>query len=244
MARAATEWVALLEVDRELAAVVPKAEARAATESATARSRALDPGAWDIIAEYGERSDWLGLLVLDGFVTRAMICEEETTIELIGPGDLLRPWDHDGDYALDVIKTRWRVLEPARLALLDRDFAERIARWPALMAEILARMGRRNRWLAVRLTISQLSRINARVAYFFWHLAERWGHTTREGIAIPLRLTHEQIAELIGAERPSVSIALQGLHDEGFLERMPDATWRVPLDLPQRLEELLRGSDD
>jgi CRP/FNR family cyclic AMP-dependent transcriptional regulator len=203
----------------------------------------LDTGPWDAVTEYGDRSTWVGLLVLDGFLTREMICEQETTIELMGPGDLLRPWDHDGDYALDVIQTRWRVLQPVKLALLDQEFALRIARWPTLIAEILSRMGRRNRWLAVRLTISQLSRINARIAYFFWHLAERWGHTTREGIVIPLPLTHEQIAELIGAERPSVSLALQRLRDQGFVERMADESWRVPLDLPQRLESFLRNPD-
>jgi CRP-like cAMP-binding protein len=234
----------LLEVDRQLAAVVPKAELEAARDSAWVQLRVLKPGSWDAVADYGDCSGWLGLLVLDGFVTREMLSEQEKTIELIGPGDLLRPWDHDGDYALEIIQTRWRVLEPVQLALLDRDFARRIARWPTLIAEILSRMGRRNRWLAVRLTISQLSRINVRIAYFFWHLAERWGHTTHDGIVVPLRLTHQQIAELIGAARPSVSVALRRLREQGFVERIPDESWRVPLDLPQRLEELLRSSDD
>ena len=63
--------------------------------------------------------------------------------------------------------------------------------------------------------------------YLFWHLAERWGNHTPEGIVIPLRLTHAQIGELIGAQRPSVTTALSRLGGEQLLFiRLPDGSWR------------------
>ena len=50
--------------------------------------------------------------------------------ELLGPGDLLHPWERDHTEPF-VAGARWDVLEPARLAVLDRRFAAVIGRWTA-----------------------------------------------------------------------------------------------------------------
>ncbi len=234
------EYLQVLDVDHELADALPAAQLEDARAATRARVLKLEVGGWDATGEYGERTSWLGLMILDGFVARETSCQEETAIEVIGPGDLLRPWDHDGEYPLESITTHWRLLEPTSLALLDDEFAQRIAPWPALTAAIIARTGRRARWLAVRLIISQLRRINARVFYLFWHLGERWGKHTPQGIVIGLRLTHAQIGELIGAQRPSVTTALSQLSEQGLVVRLPDGAWRIPSDAPDKLDEMLR----
>ena len=56
---------------------------------------------------------------------------------------------------------------------------------------------------------------------------------------IPLRLTHAQIGELIGAQRPSVTTALSQLGGEQLVIRLPDGSWRIPSDTPDRLDEML-----
>lgn len=233
------EQVAILDVDLELAGALSAEQLELARGHTQARVQRLPVGGWDAIGEYGEQTTWLGLLILEGFVARETSCEQETAIEVIGPGDLLRPWDHDGEYPLASITTRWRLLEPTLIALLDDEFAQRISAWPALTVAVIGRTGRRARWLAVRLIISQLRRIDARVFYLFWHLAERWGNPTPEGIVIPLRLTHAQIGELIGAQRPSVTTALSQLGGEQLVIRLPDGGWRIPSDTPDRLDEML-----
>ena len=47
----------------------------------------------------------------------------------------------------------------------------------------------------------------------------------RDGVTIPLRLTHEVIAQIVGAQRPTVSTALHALSREGLLTRRSDHTW-------------------
>jgi CRP-like cAMP-binding protein len=44
-----------------------------------------------------------------------------------------------------------------------------------------------------------------------WHLADRWGYERSGGTALPLRLTHDVLADLVAARRPTVSRALSQL---------------------------------
>jgi CRP/FNR family transcriptional regulator, cyclic AMP receptor protein len=228
----------ILDLDSDLAAAVPEEERERARAGALAHTRTLPRGAWDAIGDYGECADWMGLLVIDGFLARETTCAAEAVTEIIGPGDLLRPWDHDGDYPLEGITTAWQVLRPVTIALLDADFARRAAPWPALTVTILARIGRRARWLGLRLLISQLPGVPIRVFYLLWHLSERWGERIDGAMRVPVRLTHEQIAELIGAQRPSVSSAIASLRAEGVV-RLPGNGWQIPLDTPALIDRML-----
>jgi len=230
---------ALIDLDQDLAAAVPEERRDAARRAVRARTRTVERGAWDAIGEYGECADWMGLLVIDGFLSRRTSCGEETVGEIVGPGDLLRPWDHDGEYpVVEDITTSWQVLEEITIALLDAKLAARLAEWPALTAAILARIGRRDRWLGLRLLVSQLPGVELRVLYFLWHLAERWGEATDGVLRTPAPLTHEHIGELIGAQRPSVSHAVGALREQG-VRRVPGLGWEMPLDTPATIEAML-----
>jgi hypothetical protein len=86
-------------------------------------------------------------------------------------------------------------------------------------------MAERAQRLAVTQAISQLNRVDRRLLALFWHLAERWGRVSRDGIVVPLALSHRLIGELVGARRPTVSTALAELAREGQLARRQDGTW-------------------
>ena len=58
-----------------------------------------------------------------------------------------------------------------------------------------------------------------------WHLAERWGRVSRNGVILPLRFSHEFLAKLVGVRRPSVTSAISRLRHEGIVERRPDGSW-------------------
>src|SRR5581483_11740169 len=124
-----TDAPSVLDLDPGLAAVLPEGDRPAARAASPVCARPLAPGEWDAFAEYGGREDWLGLLLAAGFLSRSIECVGETVSEILGPGDLLRPWDQDGDYPVPGIDTKWRVLEPATIAVLDGEFAARIAPW-------------------------------------------------------------------------------------------------------------------
>jgi Crp-like helix-turn-helix domain len=53
----------------------------------------------------------------------------------------------------------------------------------------------------------------------FWHLAERWGRVSGNGVLVPLALTHRILGQLVGARRPTVSTALRELANREQLIR-------------------------
>jgi CRP-like cAMP-binding protein len=82
----------------------------------------------------------------------------------------------------------------------------------------------RSRRLASLLTITQQHRLDDRIQLLFWQLADRYGRVGPEGVRLDLRLTHELIGHLVGAHRPSVSVALARLQDAGVL-RLEAGRW-------------------
>jgi CRP/FNR family transcriptional regulator, cyclic AMP receptor protein len=90
---------------------------------------------------------------------------------------------------------------------------------------LLERWAGRTRRLAVLQTISQLNRVDRRVLTLLWHLAERWGRVTPDGVLVPLALSHRMLGQLVGARRPTISTALGELIRAAELIRGPDGTW-------------------
>jgi hypothetical protein len=178
---------------------------------------------------------WLGLLVLDGLLVRQLNVAGLRCSELLGPGDLLRPWDDDEDGGTLDCQAGWRLLEPTRFALLDESFAAEAARWPALTTELLERSLRRARAQSVLLALGQARRADVRLRTLFWHLADRWGRVTPAGVILPLHLTHTVIAELTGLRRPSVSLSLRELERSGDIVRLEKASWLLALGSSREL---------
>jgi len=168
---------------------------------------------------------WLGLFLVDGVMIRTVRVENRVACEVFGPGDLFRPWDADGEYAPLSVCLGWRVLRTTRLAVLDVDFARRVGRWPTILSELISRVARRARALALNHAASHLSNAETRLTILFWLLGERWGRVGTAGITVTLPLTHETLAMLVGVRRPSVTLALGRLSDAGMLERHASDRW-------------------
>jgi hypothetical protein len=100
-----------------------------------------------------------------------------------------------------------------------------MGQFPEVGAVIVDRLNARAHRLATTQAISQLTRVDRRLLALFWHLAERWGRVTGEGVVIGLTLSHRMLGQLIGARRPTVSIALGELARQDVLVRRPDGTW-------------------
>src|ERR1700744_5677594 len=167
----------------------------------------------------------LGLLVLDGLLSREVILDKPLATELVGQGDLLRPSDRDAEAPPVPFGVSWTVLEPARLAVLDPPFARALGQWPSAMAVVLRGASNRAHSLAITLAVSNLRRVDVRLLMLLWYLAERWGRVTPDGVIVPLRLTHAPLARLVGAQRPSVTTAIRQLEEEGHLQRTPERLW-------------------
>ena len=120
---------------------------------------------------------------------------------------------------------RWAVPERARIALLDDRLIAVIRVWPAIGRALFERMAQRATRLATLRAIAQLPRVDQRLMAFFGHAAERWGRVATDGLIVPLQLTHETLGRLIGARRPTVSLALKELAAAELLQRRSDGSW-------------------
>jgi CRP-like cAMP-binding protein len=210
-----------LDADPELGEALPREEQERARHQLVARTIDLPAGRWDAEGMHSSGTG-AGLLVLSGILLRDVDLGRRASIDVLGVGDLLRPWDADGPVEDLPITTRWTILERARLAVLDERFVQAAARYPLIIDALFARSARRQRWLSVRLVVNQLVRLEDRLLLALWGLAERWGRVTPDGIVIPVGLTHSALARLVGARRPSVTSALGELSRERLLERTED----------------------
>ena len=122
----------------------------------------------------------IGLLVLHGLLIRRVGVDGRFGAELLGEGDVLRPWQGQDAFPGVARSTGWQVLESARMAV---------------------------------------------------------GRVRTDGVILPLRLTHNVLADLVAARRPTVSTALGELIRDGLLRSVPNG-WVLVGEPPGELLEL------
>jgi CRP/FNR family cyclic AMP-dependent transcriptional regulator len=219
---AARDLVRLLDADPELGERLAPEDRDRARHQLVAEVLRVAPGRWDAAGAVDPATQPLGLLILDGLLLRDLDLGRRASTEVLGTGDVLRPWDSDSAASDLPFAARWTVLEPLRLGVLDQRFLVGAARYPSVIDAVFARATRRNRGLAARLVVNQLVRLEDRLLLALWTLADRWGRVTPDGVLIPMGLTHSALARLVGARRPSVTSALGDLSRDRLLERTED----------------------
>ena len=223
-----TERIPLLVADAELAAAVPDAARPTAQRLVVVPSLTLDAGAWTPDLRGANDDEAFGLLVLEGRILREVCVGDRRSGALFGAGDVLRP--SDPSESMVPHRVEWTVVEPGTVAVLDDVFVTAARRWPGLTACVGARLAQQADRLALHLAISQLPRVEQRVVALLWFLSDRWGRVTPEGVVVPIRLTHEALGRLIGAQRPTVSLALSALDEAGSVRRTPRGGWLLHHD--------------
>lgn len=198
-----------------------------------ARRAWAEPGPWHPRFAPEETVGHLGLLVIDGLLVRTVTLAGRECSEVVGPGDLVRPWDGDELFASVDSASEWRVLAPTTFALLDPGFAARAARFPTITAQLLGRSTRRCRTLVHQATIAHVRHSDTRVLLALWHLADRWGIVTADGVRVPVPLTHQLLAQITCLQRPTVSAAVGRLGQSGEVERSADGGWMLHGEPPQ-----------
>jgi CRP/FNR family cyclic AMP-dependent transcriptional regulator len=232
--RPTNETSQVLADDAELAQHLRGERLAAAVRECTARTIHLPAGPWTPPEQYENMRFGIGLLILDGLVVRRVGVAGRFGAELLGDGDMLRPW-HQDDGSTTLPRTgRWRTLRPSRLAVLDSDFSLRVTRYPEVMSTLFGRALRRSRHIAVNMAIVQQPRIDLRLHMLFWELADRWGTVRQDGVHVPLYLTHSTLADLVAARRPTVTKALGELAERSTV-MWTGEDWLLPGDPPDEL---------
>jgi CRP/FNR family transcriptional regulator, cyclic AMP receptor protein len=156
-----------------------------------------------------------GAAVCDGLVMSSLRIGERTGVHLLCPGDLLVP--RNELWPTWLAELEFKTAAPVQLGLLGNDLLAAVYRWPRLLQGIYASLGDQLQRLTVQLVICQLPRVEDRILAMLWLLADSWGHVTPGGVRLGLALTHEMLGALVGARRPTVTLALRKLTDDGAL---------------------------
>lgn len=164
------------------------------------------------------------VLVADGVIVHELKLAgaPRGSAEVLVDGDLVA-LDHEA--SLLPSRGSWTALTPSRIVPIDDGALRRLRHDPERLAGLFLQSTRQHHRQAELRAISQLARVEDRLLGLFAHLAERMGRVTPDGIVVDLPVTHDLLGRLIGARRPTVSLAVTKLRDDGALDRDPTGRW-------------------
>lgn len=165
----------------------------------------------------GEPGDHL-LVVMQGRVKVSLASADgkEAILSLLEPGDVF------GEMALldgEARSASVTAMEASTfLVIWRRDFLPFLERNPQVALKLLAALSRRLR--ATNDLVGNLSFLNlpARLARILLNLGQQYGRVTAEGIAIGLKLSQEELGNLVGVSRESVNRQVRHWVEAGVLE--------------------------
>jgi CRP-like cAMP-binding protein len=169
------------------------------------------------VFQVGEAGDHL-LILLAGRVKVSLTSAEgkEAILSILEPGDVM------GEMALLDGETRSATLTTmdacSFLVLWRRDFLPFLERNPHVALTLLAGLSRRLR--ATNDLVGNLSFLNlpARLARILINLGQQYGKLTSTGIAIGLKLSQEELGNLVGVSRESVNRQIRLWVEAGVLD--------------------------
>ena len=235
--RSSPLYIYLLDADDGLAQELDLRSRIAARQLATAKLVQFGVGECDLTPWFAAARQGPGLLVLDGLIVFETCTGDRIAAELVGAGDVLQASHLITDELLERT-CRWRALWPARIAVLDGDFADRVRPFPQLNRALLSRACGRAAELDVLRAISSQPRLEVRLVLLLWHVSARWGRPVPDGVRLCLPLTHRLLGQLVAAERPSISHALKRLARAGLVTGRADDL-RLHGSLGEQLESLV-----
>lgn len=220
------ESVALLEAEPALGAALEPPERQRAERAVRAPALRLEAGRW---RPPEREAAAIGYLLWDGMLLRRVLIEGGSSVELLGPGDCLLPWQEEGT---SFAQAEWEALEASQVAVVDLRQGSALSHWPTIAAAILERAVARSRALAVQAAIMSMIGIEERLQTLLWALAERWGRAVPGGIELEVGVPQAVLAEMIGARRQTVSTALGELRRRGALAMPGPGRWLLLDEAP------------
>jgi hypothetical protein len=231
----------VLELDPDLGGGIDPPEREAARQACRGELLRVARGAWPSASGAGERDDLVGFVIVDGLVARKVGFRDCCMLELLGHMDVLQPPVATGLPRM-ASASRLTALSDVVLLLLGRAFVRAAARWPSLLARLQRRLEVQRESLAIQGLIGHLPNAEHRLLLMLWHLADRWGYVTRDGTVLPLALNHALLGQLIGARRPTVSLAVGELEKRKAVRRRDDGSWLLTTSAKRMVASIARSA--
>jgi len=172
----------------------------------------------DVIISPGDRGDKVYILK-DGTVKISQVSQagREAILAIVTTGEVF------GEHALfrdEVREVMATAMEDSLVCVVpSRAFRGFLEKHPDLSIKILVRAGDRARELEHRILDIAFRSVLERIAVLIFSLAERFDTEPHPaGTLIDLPLTHQEVANLVGATRESASTAISEMRSHGLIE--------------------------
>lgn len=140
---------------------------------------------------------------------------QEATICLLEPGEIFGEVEALGGIPRETLV---QALEPVLVCEIAReDFERFLDRCPAVGLRILKLMGGRLRYVESKVSDLVFRSAPARLAKLLLQLSETMGEWDQGTIRLTVRLTHQNLANLIGTSRETVSALLSQFQHQGLV---------------------------
>jgi CRP/FNR family transcriptional regulator, cyclic AMP receptor protein len=176
-----------------------------------------------------EPGDAFNFVLVSGTVLKETTLASSSALELLGPGDVLAPPLSATRQLEFRAASRYLALGDASIATLGMRFERVAMRWPQVSGFLHRQIAEQAHRASMHLAMLHMSRAEDRILALFADLGERFGRVTPDGILIDLPLSHELIGRLTASRRPTATIALQNLSQQGLLTRHADNSWKLAL---------------
>jgi len=172
--------------------------------------------AGEVLVQKGDPGDGL-MAILDGRIKISSLSEDgkEVVLNILGPGELF------GEIALIDGKDRSAdasVMEAAELVVIDaRDFMPFLQSRPELTTRLLVVLCGRFRWVSDLYEDAVFRHLPARLAKHLLRLAESFGSEVEDGTRIGLKLSQQDLGNLMGTTRESVNKQMRAWTEDGLI---------------------------
>jgi CRP/FNR family cyclic AMP-dependent transcriptional regulator len=174
-----------------------------------------------------EVGDAFDFVLVEGTVLKETTLAAHSALELLGPGDVLAPPVSAARQVELRGMSRYLALGDVSIAALGLRFQRIAARWPQVTDFLYGQIAAQAHRASTHLAMLHLPRAEHRILALFVELGDRFGRVSPDGILIDLPLSHELIGRLTASRRPTATIALQLLHDQGLLTRLAANSWKL-----------------
>jgi CRP/FNR family cyclic AMP-dependent transcriptional regulator len=155
-------------------------------------------------------------------------------LALLGPGDLIG----EAAWEMGEHDSYGETLEETRLYQLSRESFENLVRQnPEFGLRLIQVIGLRLKQAQARIEDLVFRQVPSRVARLLVSLAEHHGKVTPHGIRVEFPLTHQEIADMVGSSRVTVTQVLNKFRSSGWIGI---ESKRVTIHNLEALESLVR----
>jgi CRP/FNR family transcriptional regulator, cyclic AMP receptor protein len=164
----------------------------------------------------------------------------QVTLAILKPGDV---FGEDALTADGVHEQGVEVVETTTIgALAAGEFRAFLEQKPILTWRVLQNLGQQKRLLERKIADLVFTDVPTRLAEVLLGLAEDYGEACTHGLALDLRITQQDLADLIGAMRPAVNATLKQFRERGLIYPRPSVICIADRDGLRRVAETPGGS--